>query len=564
VRQVPLPAPGLGPGRPNLVLAGFSATGKTAVAQLAADLLEMPWVDLDEAAEQRSGLSLPQLFRTLGESGFRELEAELLGEAARLSGAVIATGGGAVMSSQFAPLASGAVPMVLTASVAEIEFRLGDTSARPMLADGGPARIRELLAEREHAYASAGPTVETSGKSLVEVADLVAERYRAAAGQRPVEVTVPGPGGAYPVAVGRGSLERLEELLRTQLPGAGRVVVVADSAVAGDVGARVTKLLRDAGREIHQMAVPRGESAKQLAVISGLWDQFLALGIDRGDVIVAVGGGATLDAVGFAAATWSRGVPWVAVPTTVLAMVDASIGGKVAIDRVGAKNAVGAFHHPRAVTCDETVLGSLLPAVARDGLAEVVKSAVLASPLLLDWLGDSRPAGAVPTPHLSWLIEQAVRIKAAYVGADPEDQGLRQSLNLGHTYAHGLEAASDFRVPHGRAVAFGLVAAAEFGAALAISESGLPASVRRALDRQQLLQPLPELERDRIRSALRLDKKRRAGQAAFVVPVKGGASLVTEIQLEQALEPLWRLLEEVQDQVEAKTTTPVGAGEPSA
>jgi 3-dehydroquinate synthetase len=223
-------------------------------------------------------------------------------------------------------------------------------------------------------------------------------------------------------------------------------------------------------------------------------------------------------------------------------MVDAAIGGKVAIDREGAKNSVGAFHHPRLVICDPTVLATLPDRVARDGLAEVVKSVALASPLALDAIVGSRSQRPGLPAHLDWMIEQAVRIKAAYVSADPEDLGLRQSLNLGHTYAHGLEAASDYVIPHGRAVAVGLLAAATLGARLGLTPAEFSTQLREVLSKLGLLEEIPAVARERVRSALLLDKKRRAGVPAFVVPTPGGAVLVSGLELKVALAPLWEVL----------------------
>ena len=543
MRRLALPAPQLGGGRANLVLAGFSATGKTSAGALAAEVLGMPFVDLDQIVELRLGRSLPEIFGTLGERRFRELEAELLAEATRLSGTVIATGGGAVLHREFAVLGKGAVVLVLTAPPEEIEERLGESSTRPLLGNDPGPQIRDLLADRALAYAAAGAPVDTGQRSISEVAALVADRYRAEATEKDQEIKVAGPEWAYTVEVGEGALDRLDDLLRSQLPWARRAVVVADQAVVESAGARVGETLRAAGREVVALTVVRGEAAKQIAVVAELWDRFQSLAVNRGDLIVAVGGGAALDAIGFAAATWARGVPWATVPTTILAMVDAAIGGKVAIDREGAKNAVGAFHHPWAVVCDPDLLTTLPLQVARDGLAEVVKSACLASPLLLDALVQAPRLEDRLPPHLSWLIEQAVRIKAAYVAADPEDHGVRQSLNLGHTYAHGLETASDFRIPHGRAVAMGLLAAARLGTGFGLTAPELPAKLERALDRNGLRQPLPTLDRERVRSALLLDKKRRGGAPAFVVPTPAGVTLISGIELDPALKPLWELLE---------------------
>jgi shikimate kinase/3-dehydroquinate synthase len=542
MRDLAMPAPELGGGQANLVLAGFSATGKTEAGALAAQLLEMPFVDLDQIAERRMGRSIADAFSSSGEARFRELETELLEGASRLSGAVIATGGGAVLHPQFATLALGAVRVVLTAPAGEVERRLRGDGSRPLLAGRPQQRISELMADRAPAYAASGFAIETAGRTVAQVAELITGHYRAESDRNSIPVAVLGPAGPYPVVIGPGALDHLGALLGPMLTQRARVVIASDEAVLESAGARVREALQGSGIEVSSMAVGRGEASKQLSAVADLWDRFQMMRIDRGDLIIAVGGGALLDAVGFACATWARGVPWVTVPTTVLAMVDASIGGKVAIDRDGAKNAVGAFHHPLAVVCAPELLATLPASAARDGLAEVVKVACLASPLLLDSLESWGPLGDGLPAHLSWWIEQAVRIKAAYVAADPDDHTLRQSLNLGHTYAHGLEAASDYRVSHGRAVAVGLLAASRLGVSLGPTPTDLPGRLHAALDRFGLLAPLPPIDGDRVRAAVTLDKKSRGGTPAFVVPTARGAVLVSGVDLELALRPLWEVL----------------------
>ncbi|MGC2207778.1 MAG: bifunctional shikimate kinase/3-dehydroquinate synthase [Candidatus Dormiibacterota bacterium] len=539
-----MPAPELGGGQVNLVLVGFSATGKTTAGSMAAQLLGMPFVDLDQTAERRMGKSIAEVFSSPGETRFRELEAELLAEAARLSGTVIATGGGAVLHPGLASLAAGAVTLVLSAPAAEVAARLEGDSSRPLVSGHPELRIQDLMAARAPAYAVYGAALDTTARSVPEVAALIAERYRANSAGSSAPVTVQGPAGPYPVVVASDALDGLDEVLAKTLTHAGRVVIASDEAVRESAGARVEEVLQGLGREVVSLTVGRGEASKVIATVTDLWDRFQALSLDRGDLVIAVGGGATLDSVGFAAATWARGVPWITVPTTILAMVDAAIGGKVAIDRGGAKNAVGAFHHPRAVVCSLELLDTLPAAAARDGLAEVVKVACLASPLLLDALEHSQTLGDGQPAHLSWMIEQAVRVKAAYVAADPEDRGLRQSLNLGHTYAHGLEAASDYRISHGRAVAVGLLAASNLGVSLGLTPAELPARLQTALARMRLLEPPPPIQSDRLLGAIGLDKKSRGGTPAFVVPTADGAALLSGIDLEVALGPLWEVLEE--------------------
>ena len=224
------------------------------------------------------------------------------------------------------------------------------------------------------------------------------------------------------------------------------------------------------------------------------------------------------------------------VPTTVLAMADAALGGKVAVDLAGAKNQVGAFHPATLVIVDPETLASLPSEEIRAGLAEVLKAAVLGSPEALAVLEEGDPSGG---PALAWLIEEALRVKAGYVAADPHDHGARQALNLGHTFGHALESASGFSLRHGEAVAVGLVAAARLGQDLGLTPPDLTDRIVRSVDGLGLpLAPPPELDPARILEAIAADKKRRAGRAVFVVPTGAGAVLVEGLEPQRAVEAL--------------------------
>ena len=261
------------------------------------------------------------------------------------------------------------------------------------------------------------------------------------AGERPYEVLI-GPG----VAVQLGLV----------LDGTARAVVVHSPAVAAAAGAAV-ETLQQAGVAAEAVVVPDGEAAKDVTVATGLWDEFARLGITRSDVVVGVGGGAVTDLAGFVAATWLRGVAVVQVPTTLLAMVDAAVGGKTGIDTAAGKNLVGAFHPPRAVLADTDALAGLPAAEFRSGLAEVVKCGFIADEAILALLA-ADPTGRTGTAE---LITRAVQVKADAVGEDLYDTGRREFLNYGHTLGHAIERAEDFRWRHGEAVAVGMVFAAE-------------------------------------------------------------------------------------------------------
>jgi 3-dehydroquinate synthetase len=273
-----------------------------------------------------------------------------------------------------------------------------------------------------------------------------------------------------------GALERLGELV----PGSGPVALVADSTVMGIHGPVAQGALGDRLRSTHEL--PPGENAKQLHVVERLWSE---LRLDRSGTVVALGGGALTDAAGFAAATYLRGVPWVAVPTTLVGQVDAGIGGKTAIDIPEGKNLVGAFHWPARVVIDETLLVTLPERERRQGQAELIKTELLAGSEL-----DLRGAAAY---------------KAALCIRDPHDRDVRQWLNLGHTFAHALEAAADFDLPHGEAVALGLLAA-------------LRLSGRDAAPVVDALDPQPvDVDRERAWQALQRDKKRTGHDVNLVL-----------------------------------------------
>lgn len=522
-----LPTPPLPRGRPNLILTGFMGTGKTEAGRIVAQRLGMPFVDTDEVIATRAGQSVAEILHAEGEAGFRARERVAIADAAFLSGTLIATGGGAPLDRRsFDGLATTGHTLVLSASPDELVRRLGSGDGRPLLAGDPRAMVHELLARRAEVYAALGPPLDTTGRSVEQVAAEIAERYPALAAERTLRIELSTGDGTTTVVAGDGALEMTGRIHRA-LVGSERVAVVADAAVVETWAAAVAASLRGAEIEVvGPIPLPAGEPAKRIDVVAGLWDRLREEHVDPSCAVVAVGGGATLDAAGFAAATYARGIPLVNVPTTLLAMADAALGGKVAIDHAGAKNLVGSFHPARLVVVDHAVCASSPSLLRRQGLAEVAKAALLCSPLVLELL---------PIAPLGWAIEQSLRVKAAFVVADPRDRGVRRALNLGHTFAHAIEAASENSVPHGDAVAMGLVAAARLGALLGTCDAELVERVIRTLRALGLPTAPPDLQTERLRSALAADKKRARSETRFVVPAAGGAALVSGIDETAAL-----------------------------
>jgi 3-dehydroquinate synthase len=318
----------------------------------------------------------------------------------------------------------------------------------------------------------------------------------------------PAGGRPYDVLVGDGLVGRLA----VAVAGRTRAAVIHPAALAARATAAAQDL-RDTGVEAHSIEVPDGEAAKEVAVAARCWDELGRLGFTRDDVVVGFGGGTVTDLAGFVAACWLRGVDVVQVPTTVLAMVDAAVGGKTGIDTSAGKNLVGAFHQPLAVLCDTELLATLPPAEVQAGLAEVVKTGFIADPVILELL-DRDPTGAA---HLPELIERSIRVKADVVSGDPHEAGRREILNYGHTLAHAIEKREHFSWRHGAAVSVGLVYAAELSRLAAGLDAEVAARHRELLVRVGLPVGYPEAAWPDLLAAMRVDKKSRGRMLRFVV-----------------------------------------------
>ena len=429
----------------HLALIGFMGAGKTTIAPELGQRLDRQVVEID------AGLPVGRLFGTQGEQAFRVQEARRVLEALdRRRPAVIDPGGGAIKSPSVREvLALTAFTLLLDVDASTAWERCAG-SDRPLAQN--EEQFRTLHAERQPLYHAAADAVVASGD---------------------VDGAVLAAAGVHHEV---GALERLGWLV----PGEGPVALVADATVMGIHGANAQTALGDRLTSVHEL--PAGEGAKRQAVLERLWSE---LRLDRDGTLVALGGGVTTDVAGLAAATYLRGIPWVAVPTTLVGQVDAGIGGKTAIDIPEGKNLVWAFHWPARVVIDEAVLATLPERERRQGEAERLKTELLAG----------RPLD----------VRGAAAYKAGLCLRDPHDTGPRRWLNLGHTFAHALEAAAGFELPHGEAVALGLLAALRL--------SGRDDStVVDALDPQPVA-----VDRERAWEALLRDKKRSDGEINLVL-----------------------------------------------
>jgi 3-dehydroquinate synthase len=310
--------------------------------------------------------------------------------------------------------------------------------------------------------------------------------------------------GSYPVLVGAGAFGQVRPLLDASHP-SRQVIVIADANVAAALPSPVPGAW--------QLTFPAGEAQKTRAEWGRLTDELLSRRIGRDALLVAFGGGVTSDLAGFVAATYLRGIPWLAVPTSTLAMIDASVGGKTGVDTPLGKNLVGAFHPPIAVCCDPTVLRTLPDRHYREGLAEAVKHALILDAEYGRWIaGQQQALARRDLDVLTALIERSVRLKAAVVEADEHERGERAILNAGHTIAHALEQVSGYALPHGEAVAIGLVLETRLGEAMGVTAPGTSDRAAAWLRAAGLpVVPPRELSRAAILDAMQGDKKNRGG-----------------------------------------------------
>ena len=516
----------------SIILTGFMGTGKTSVGHEVARRLNRPFVDMDVEIEARAGKSISAIFGDEGESAFRTMEAQLCRELARAQGKVIATGGGALIDpgNRRRLMAAGPV-FCLTCANDEISRRLAQARDRPLLdADDRQNEIARLLAQRYEAYAAIPRQIDTTSLSTDQVAEQVIEQAFS------ILLPVRHPGGSYPIHIAEGLLSRLGPMVSLVSKGE-RIAVVSNATVAPHYQSPVLASLRGAGWSPFVCTIPDGERHKTLDTAASLYAQFVHEGLDRSGIVLALGGGVVCDVAGFVAATYMRGIPVVQVPTTLLAMVDASVGGKTGVDLPQGKNLVGAFKQPALVAIDPEVLDTLPREETASGMAELIKHAVIADRELFEGM-------QVSTITQGWAqrIARSLQVKIDVVEQDPYERGWRAVLNLGHTVGHALEQTSDFRMRHGEGVSIGMVAAARISAAMGLSEPSVAENLVALLSAHHLPVTCPPHDPEDIWAAMGRDKKRRGKAMRWVLPRQiGQVEIVENVPREVVLDTLDRM-----------------------
>jgi len=562
----------------NIVVTGFSGTGKSLAAREVARRLSWDFIDTDEEIVRLAGRSIADVFQQEGEGRFREMEGQVIEKACRQERTVIAAGGGAIVDPvNYKLLAGRGLIFCLEASPETIYQRLFQQTTygcepeiRPLLAEDSPLeRIRQLKADRQRYYASVDWTVHTDKLSIDQVAEEVIRgwgllrcahhphlnplpsRERKLGSQlkagKDIACQVNTATQSYPIFVGYGLLDSLGEKIKDSGL-SGVITIISDETVFSIYGTKMAKYLKQAGFTVNSFAVPPGEETKSVDSAVKIYDFLVEHRVERNDIIIALGGGVVGDLAGFVAATFLRGMPWIQVPTSLMAMVDASIGGKVGVNHPQGKNLIGAFYQPRFVLADVQTLSTLPQRELTSGWAEVVKYGLILDKAFFEFLEANADKFLKLEPDVvSQAIARSAAIKAQIVSQDEKERGIRTILNYGHTIAHGIEAATQYRrLLHGEAVAIGMMGAARLSQKLGLLS---PEAVGR---QQSLLHRfgLPSkyhCERGEsisaVTGAMEMDKKIRAKAIRWVLLEDiGRAAIRSDVSPQYVLSVLRELL----------------------
>ena len=539
-------------------------SGKTTVGRALAKKLNKRFVDSDHEIEARTGASIPLIFEIEGEAGFRQREMEVIRELTAQQDIVLATGGGAILKPENrACLKTHGTVIYLRASVNSILQRTSHDKNRPLLQTADPRkRIEELAIEREPFYVDVADIIIETGRPNVQLLvqsiltkleeiDQQPTKHNAASSQnnlaeqsmstqqnQAMTLQVDLGARSYPIAIGQSLLSHTG--LIGQYVAGKRVAIVTNTTVGPLYLKQLTQTLEAAGKKVTTIVLPDGEEEKNWANLMRIFDVLLTEKCDRKTTLIALGGGVIGDMTGFAASTYMRGVPFIQVPTTLLAQVDSSVGGKTGINHPLGKNMIGAFYQPQAVIADIATLATLPAEELSAGLAEVIKHGAIIDAPFFDWIeANIAKLVAKDVQALAYAIQRSCEIKADVVRQDEKETGLRAILNFGHTFGHAIEAGLGYgKWLHGEAVGCGMVMAADLSHRMGFLPESEKSRITSLVKAAGLPTVAPDLGNDRWLELMEVDKKNEGGQIKFILLKPLGTPLITTVPNDMLLATL--------------------------
>ncbi|MFZ6802112.1 bifunctional shikimate kinase/3-dehydroquinate synthase AroKB [Undibacterium sp. Di24W] len=546
----------------NIFLVGLMGSGKTTVGRALAKKLNKRFVDSDHEIEARTGVAISVIFEIEGEASFRQREADVIRDLCQQDGIVLATGGGAILNPQSrALLHTRGTVVYLKAGISSILHRTRHDKKRPLLRTADPRKkLEELEQQRDPLYREvAHMVIETGQPQLQTLVQTIIEKMPAEslASASPDDVTqqvakqlhptaktksnmefesaqaqtlnVDLGERAYPITVGQNLLSN-SSLLQERIKG-HRVVIVTNTVVAPLYLDSLKKQLSLLGKQVEAIVLPDGEEHKTWESLMLVFDGLLAKKCDRKTTLLALGGGVIGDMTGFAASAYMRGIPFVQIPTTLLAQVDSSVGGKTGINHPLGKNMIGAFYQPQAVIADTCSLNTLPDRELSAGLAEVIKHGAIIDLAFFDWIeANIEKLRAKDPAALAYAVLRSCEIKANVVRQDEREGGLRAILNFGHTFGHAIESGLGYgKWLHGEAVGCGMVMAADLSYRLGYLDYVSKVRISKLVETAGLPTIAPDLGEQVWVDLMEVDKKNEGGQIKFILLKPLGQSIITQV-----------------------------------
>ncbi len=533
-------------GNGNIFLVGMMGSGKTTIGRSLANYTGKTFVDSDHEIQERTGVKIPVIFDIEGETGFRRRETEVLQELVKMDNVVLATGGGAILSENNRDLLKRHGTVVyLRAAVIDLQRRTRHDKNRPLLQTKNlHAKLTQLLAERDEFYREAAHLViDSSSQGVRNLVNKLAQQLVVYKKKKEMMQTITVDlvnsleQRSYPIHIGNNLLNQADLILPHLSQ--KRVAIISNMTVAPLYLDKLRKSLGRHGVESVPVILPDGESYKNWETMNQIFDALLSHRCERNTTIVALGGGVVGDLTGFAAASFLRGVPFIQIPTTLLAQVDSSVGGKTGINHPQGKNMIGAFYQPKLVLADSSTLDTLPDRELRAGIAEVVKYGLIRDLSFFDWLEQNMKQLLDREPSvLHEAIRRSCEMKAEIVAADEKENGVRALLNLGHTFGHAIENGMGYGVwLHGEAVATGIIMAAELSKRLGLIDEVDVFRIRKIFIETGLPVVAPKFSTEKYLELMSLDKKVSAGKIRFILLNRiGEASMYSDIPLDALTE----------------------------